>query len=406
MSVSATLDFNVLQVPRTPALVLLRAALERNLDLMQRRCNAAGVALRAHGKMHKCSTIAKLQMAKGAVGICAQTVGEAEAFVGSGIQNVLVTSPAPLAATPRAAELARRAKLAAVVDDAVLVAAFAAAARTAGIVLDLLVDIDLGQHRTGVRPGEVVALAQRIATTNGVRFAGIQGYVGHLQHVAARSARNAANETAIAALERVSADLRAANLRADTVTGGGTGTHFSDLASGVFTEIQAGSYAVMDAQYGACEAPDGDQWAFVPALALAATVVSARHRTHVTVDAGSKAFSMDGPAARVIAGAANGSIWRSMGDEHGAILHPEYANSLSAVWNDAIALEAAIDTADAQPGQSSAASRLGDTVWLQPGHCDPTINLYDAFLVVETDGSWSRWPIDARRTTARLDQFE
>jgi 3-hydroxy-D-aspartate aldolase len=402
MPSSLLVDFNTLKVPATPVLVLLRGALERNLDVMQGRCRAAGVGLRAHGKMHKCTTLARLQVAKGAVGICAQTVAEAEAFVGGGIGNVLVTSPPPLRATRRVAELARRAKVAAVVDDAVLVDAFAAAAGPAGVVLDLLVDIDLGQHRTGVRPDEVVALAKRIATTQGVRFAGLQAYAGHLQHIANAPARLAANRKALEVLDQVVTLLRNTNLEAETVTGGGTGTHTDDLASGVFTEIQAGSYAVMDAEYGACEAPDGGEWPFEPAMALASTVISARHRTHVTVDAGLKALSVDGPPARVIAGAAKGSAWRPMGDEHGAILHPASLNVLSAVWRDPLALAAAIDDADAGPAPSIDNPRLGDIIWLQPGHCDPTINLHDAFLVVEADGSWSRWPIDARRVTPSI----
>jgi 3-hydroxy-D-aspartate aldolase len=392
-------DFNALRVPATPVLVLLRSALERNLDVMQDRCRAAGVALRAHGKMHKCTAIAKLQIAKGAAGICSQTVGEAEVFVGAGVSDVLVTSPPPLGAAPRVAELAKRARVAAVVDDAVLVRAFAAASRAAGVVLDLLVDIDLGQHRTGVRPYEVVALAQMIATTQGVRFAGVQGYAGHLQHIGDAAGRLAANRKALEQLDRVVTLLRTSNLEAETVTGGGTGTHAGDLASGVLSEIQAGSYAVMDAEYAACEPPQGGEWPFEPALTLASTVISARHRTHVTVDAGSKALSIDGPPARVLAGAEKGSIWRPMGDEHGAILHPGSLSVLGAVWHDPLALAAAIDAADAAPGPLIGSAKLGDTIWLQPGHCDPTVNLHDAFLVVEAGGSWSRWPIDARRVT-------
>jgi 3-hydroxy-D-aspartate aldolase len=392
-------DFSALSAPATPALVLLRRVLERNLDLMQRRCDAAGVELRAHGKMHKCSTIAKLQIAKGAVGICAQTAGEAECFVDCGIGDVLLTSPTSFAGAARVAPLAKRARIAAVVDDAVLVDAYAAAARAAGVVLDLLVDIDLGQHRTGVRSTEVLALAQKIAGTAGLRFAGVQGYLGHLQHIANWPARRAANDRALAVLDHVVNQLRAAALPAESVTGGGTGTHPSDLASGVYTEIQAGSYAVMDAQYGACDAPASGEWPFEAAMALAATVISARHQTHVTVDAGSKALSVDGPPAQVIAGAAKGSVWRSMGDEHGAILHPASANALNAVWHDPIALAAAIDTADLQAPPAIAAPQLGDTIWLQPGHCDPTINLHDTFHVAEADGSFSRWPIDARRKT-------
>jgi 3-hydroxy-D-aspartate aldolase len=392
-------DLTRLRVPSTPALVLFRDALERNLDRMQARCANAGVRLRAHGKMHKCSTLAKLQIAKGAVGVCAQTVGEAEAFVANGVTDVLVTSPPPLWSAPRLAALSRNAQLASVVDDPLLVAALSKAARSSGTTLDLLVDIDLGQHRTGVQPKEVLALAQVIAAGADVRFAGVQGYLGHLQHIAERSSRLAANARNLASLRETLGTLERAGLAARIVTGGGTGTHIGDLASRLFTEIQAGSYAVMDVEYAACDSPEGGPWPFESALLLAATVVSARHRTHVTIDAGLKALSVDGPAAKVVAGAARGSLWRPLGDEHGAILHPAALEALQTAGEDPLSLQAAISSADAQLQEPADAPRLGDTVWLQPGHCDPTINLHDAFYVAERDGSWSRWPIDARRKT-------
>jgi 3-hydroxy-D-aspartate aldolase len=394
-----SIDLARLNPPSTPALVLLREVLMENLAAMQARCDAAGVGLRAHGKMHKCSTLAKLQVEMGAVGVCAQTVGEAEAFVAAGVGDVLVTSPAPLRSAPRIVALARQAKIAAVADDALLIAAFGQAAVELDESLDVLVDIDLGQHRTGVRPNEALMLAQRIAATEGLRFAGVQAYVGHLQHIAEVPARLAANAATIETLARVVADLRSAGQPPRIVTGGGTGTHANDLASGVFTEIQAGSYAVMDAEYDACGAPDGGAWPFHPAMLVACSVVSARHTTHVTIDAGLKALSVDGPPARVVFGAAEGSIWRSMGDEHGAIFHPAALGALKAAGRDPLAFAAAIDAADQTLATPNDAPKLGDLVWLQPGHCDPTVNLYDAFQVAEPDGSWSRWPIDARRTT-------
>ena len=392
-------DDKAIQVPSTPSLVVIRETLERNLDLMQARCSAAGVDLRPHGKMHKCSTLARLQIAKGAVGICAQTVGEAEAFAAAGVSNLLVTSPVSLKDAGRVAALAHATQIAAVVDDPLLVNAFGAAAQSAGTVLDLLVDIDLGQHRTGVHPRDVEALAEKIANTPGTHFAGVQGYLGHLQHIENAHSRLAANRDALTQLASAVEKLQAAGLAPRMVTGGGTGTHTSDLASGVFTEIQAGSYALMDAEYGACEAPSGDQWPFAPALFLAASVVSARHRTHVTIDAGVKALSMDGPAARVVAGAVSGSVWTSMGDEHGAIFQPSAVNILNTSARDPLALQAAIDLADSELPPPPLGAQLGDMIWLQPGHCDPTINLHDAFLVLEPDRSWSRWPIDARRKT-------
>ncbi len=392
-----------LGVASTPVLVIIREVLERNLDLMQARCSAAGVSLRAHGKMHKCSTLARLQIAKGATGICAQTIGEAEAFADGGIPNLLLTSPVALKDAGRVAALARRTRIAAVVDDPLLVTELGSAARTAGCDLDLLVDIDLGQHRTGVGPGAVVALAKTIAATAGTHFIGIQGYLGHLQHIHDAHDRIAANEAAVGVLSGVVDRLKAAGLAPRLVTGGGTGTHTSDLASGVFTEIQAGSYALMDAEYAACEAPADPSWPFAPALFLASTVISARHRTHVTVDAGLKALSTDGPVARVVAGAPVGSVWRAMGDEHGAIIHPSALDVFKVSSHGPLALQAAIDSADIEFPLLSDVPKLGDTVWLQPGHCDPTINLHEAFLVLEPDGSWSRWAIDARRKVASLN---
>lgn len=354
--------------PQTPALVVDRAALEANLAAMQALCAAAGVRLRAHGKMHKCSTLGRLQVERGAVGLCAQTVGEAEAFVAGGIDDVLVTSPSAAWAAPRIATLARRARIGATADHSDQIAWLGAAARHAGGVIDLVVDIDPGTHRTGAHPSRVLALAQQVAATGGLRFAGIQIYAGQLQHVERRDARRAAYDAVIALAAAAVAELTAAGLPPGVVTGGGTGTHAFDLASGVFTELQAGSYALMDAEYAGCEPPASVSWMFQQAVFVASRVVSANHSTHVTVDAGVKALGMDGPPARVVGGPADGLFWKDMGDEHGRLEHP---------------------------------LALGELVWLQPGHCDPTINLYDAMYVVAEDGSAERWPIDARRRSER-----
>ena len=391
------------RLTQTPALVLRRGALERNIARMQAACDGAGVRLRAHGKMHKCSPLGRLQVAAGAVGLCAQTVGEAEAFVRGGVDDVLVSAPVPSWGAARLAALAAGgARLAAVADDAEQIARLGAAARAAGAELGVLVDVDLGQHRSGVAPGQALALVRIAAGTPGLRWGGVQAYCGHLQHVVDLGARRAAVDAATRRLAALVAELSAAELAPPVVSGGGTGTYALDLAGGVFTELQAGSYAVMDAEYAGCDAPaakgsGGGAWAFEPALVLATSVVSRRHATHATVDAGLKALSVDGPPARVVAGAAPGSLWRPMGDEHGAIFPPGAEAWLREVGGDPLAFARAVDAANAEP--PFAPGTVEPVAWLQPGHCDPTVNLHDAFLVAGEDGGLERWPIDARRVT-------
>lgn len=389
-------------LPQTPLLVVDRAALKRNLARMQGLCDAAGVRLRAHGKTHKCSTLGRQIVEGGAVGLCCQTVGEAEAYVAGGIADVLVTAPVPPWGPARLAALARAgAKVGVVADDAGQIDRLSDAAVAAGVTLDLVVDLDLGTHRAGAYPRDALKLARAADAAPGLRFAGIQAYLGHLQHVDDLTVRQAADEAAFATLKGVVAELTAAGLAPPVVTGGGTGTHAYDLASGVYTELQAGSYAVMDVEYDACGAPDGGDWGFEPALFIASSVVSANHKSHVTVDAGFKAVSMDGPPARVVAGAAPGSLWRPMGDEHGMIAHPALIDVLKAGGGDPLGFDKAVAAADADPGRQTPADapRAGDLVWLQPGHCDPTINLYDALHVWDGE-TLQRWAVDGRRVSA------
>ncbi|OYU15986.1 MAG: threonine aldolase [Alphaproteobacteria bacterium PA4] len=369
--------------PQTPVLIVRRTALMQNISAMQAACTAAGVRLRAHGKMHKSTALAGMQVAAGAVGVCCQTVGEAEAYAAAGIADVLVTAPVPPWGWPRLAAI-RGAHVAAVIDSAEQLA------QAAPHGLTLYVDVDLGQHRAGVTPGDALALAQAIAATPRARFGGIQAYCGHHQHIADAAARRDANAAATATLRALVAEFSAAGLPPRQVTGGGTGTYALDLAGGVFTEIQAGSYALMDVDYGVAGAPEGE-WPFQPALFLAASIVSTRHVALATCDAGLKALYTDGPAPRVVAGAAPGSRWRSLGDEHGAILHPAFLERLRA---DPLGAIAAIDGDSARPADAPVEGRL---VWLQPGHVDPTMALHSGFYLADEDGTLEHVAIDARR---------
>ena len=367
------------QVPRTPALVVRRSALEANLRAMQDACDLAGVALRPHGKMAKCSRLALRQLELGAVGVCCQTVGEAEAYAEAGVGDLLLSAPVPAWGWPVLEALADRGvSVSAVVDSAAQVA-------MAPANVALLVDIDGGQHRSGVCFENVPALVRAIIEA-GKRWAGLQCYLGQLQADLGREPAHAAVMERLGALRD---QLRAEGLEPGCITGGGTGTAPLDLAAGVFTEIQAGSYALMDVAY------EGAGAGYARALLLAASVVSAQRKSHMTIDAGFKALSTDGALPRLLAGAPEGSPFFFQGDEHGGLIHPSAVDVMKAHRLAGIDMLEA-DPAVARPDWPAE----GSLVWLQPGHVDPTVNLHDALWVADEDGTLERWAVDARRVTA------
>ena len=278
----------------TPALLLDLDAFEANLRTMSDAVANAGRKLRPHVKAHKSTEIARRQLAAGAVGLCCATVREAEVMAAAGLDGILVTTPvvAPtmigrlVAARQRVADLAVVADCEAGVDA---LAALASADRPLGV----LVDIDMGQSRTGVTDIDAaVRVARRISGQPGLHFRGVQAYYGHLQHVPTLAERLEKLRERWARLASFLDALRAAGLPAEIVSGGGTGTHHLDLAEGPFTEIQAGSYLFMDKQYGAVElAPSGPP--FRTALTIATRVVSTVQPDRVIVDAGLKAMATD-----------------------------------------------------------------------------------------------------------------
>lgn len=354
----------------TPVLVLELAALEANIAAMAGFARRAGIALRPHSKTHKSPEIARRQIAAGAAGICCAKLGEAEAMVEAGIAGVLLTSPVvtPMGIERLVALNARAEGLVVVADDPDNVEALAAAARQSGRPLAVVIDIDPGIHRTGVAsPEAALALARRVADAPALRYAGLQFYSGRLQHVGAYADRRAAAIREADYLRDIVARLAREGLPPPLVTGGGTGTHEIDAELGVLTEIQAGSYVFLDVQYEAVALrADGSQ-PFVPALFVDTTVVSANTPGLATTDAGLKAFATDGPAPRLVDGAPAGSAYRFFGDEHGAITLPQ--------------------------GRRLAPGSL--VTCLTP-HCDPTVNLHDAYYVVQGRTLTDIWPIAAR----------
>jgi D-serine deaminase-like pyridoxal phosphate-dependent protein len=355
----------------TPVLVLELDRLDRNIAAMQGKVRAHGVTLRPHAKTHKSVDIARRQLAAGAVGVCCAKIGEAEVMVDGGVDGVLITSPvAAQAAIVRLAALAGRAEgLMATVDDPGVARRIDAALAGAGAELDVVIDIDPGIRRTGVAsPEAAVELALVIADCRRLRLRGVQFYCGMQQHIEEFAARQASIEERTEYLRSVIAALTGAGFGPGIVTGSGTGTHAIDLALGVFTELQAGSYVFMDTQYLDCDLDGSGIVPFETALAVDARVASANHEALVTIDAGFKSLSTDGGSPRVADGAPAEAAFAFMGDEHGALIAPEIGTRL----------------------------RPGDAVTLVVPHCDPTVNLYDNYHVVQGGTLVDIWPVSAR----------
>ena len=359
----------------TPALVLDVEALDRNIAAMAAFAGDAGLKLRPHAKTHKSVDIARRQIEAGALGVCCAKLGEAEALAEGGIEGMLITSPVVgEAATERLVALAAKVPgLMASADHPDAVAAIGAAAKAAAVQVTLVVDLDPGLRRTGVASTEAaVSLARQIAGHPALKFGGIQCYCGAEQHIEGYAERREAIVAKMTKLTDAIEALKAAGLAPPIVTGGGTGTHAIDAELGLFTELQVGSYVFMDRQYGDCALREDDASPFETSLMIDARVISASHPMMVTVDAGLKAFATEAGPPPILAGAAEGSVYRFMGDEQGAIVPPKGA----------------------------APPRLGERVTLAAPHCDPTVNLYEAYHVVRGDTLEAIWPVTARGRSA------
>lgn len=355
----------------TPVLVVELDALDRNISRMAAFAARAGLALRPHAKTHKSPDIARRQLAAGAIGICCAKLGEAEVLADAGVaQGLHITSPvvSPPAIARLAALNARTEGLMCVVDHPANAAALGQA-MASGKPLEVIIDIDPGIRRTGVASAvAAVELFHAISAEPGLRYAGVQFYCGMQQHIERFADREASMHQSAVTLRDVIAALHAAGGPPRIITGGGTGTHRIDAALGLFTELQVGSYVFMDQQYNSCDLTGVDgEVPFETALMVDSRVVSANADGMVTLDAGTKAFATDADPPLVLSGAPAGSRYFFMGDEHGALLVPE----------------------GAPPG-------LAAVVTLAVPHCDPTVNLYDSYHVVQGDTLCALWPVAAR----------
>lgn len=347
----------------TPTLIVDLDPFERNLERMAQLVAGSGVRLRPHAKTHKCAEIARRQVRAGAVGVCAQKVSEAEALIDGGIDDVFISNEVVGARKlERLAQLARRARISVCVDDLANVADLERAAAEAGVHVTVLVEVDVGGGRCGVGPGEpVVTLARAVQEAPHLGFGGIHAYHGRAQHLRAVDERRRAIDGAAEQVRRTLGALGSQGLPCRTVTGAGTGTFLFEMGSSVYTELQPGSYVFMDADYGRNDWSGSPR--FEQSLFVLTTVMSRPASDRAIVDAGLKALSVDSGMPAVFE--RPGLSYARASDEHGAI--------------------------DVEPGAAPVA--LGERILLVPGHCDPTVNLYDWFVCTRKGIVEDVWPI-------------
>lgn len=357
----------------TPCLIIDKNLLIRNLIEMQKEIISYGKNLRPHIKTHKCSEIAKLQIQHGAMGVCAAKVSEAEILVNSQIKAILITSP--IVTDKKIQTLMKCLKtdptVMVVIDSESNALKLNTALEEINQQLQILIDIDPGVGRTGVTYQNALKLGQFVNELPNLLLKGIQCYAGNLQHIANYEERKHASQKVLAKAAKIVNQFKAAGLICDIFTGSGTGTYSIDCEIGELTEVQPGSYTVMDKEYeliGSKENPK-QFTKFKPAMTMLVSVISANHPTHVTVDAGTKALYFD-PSTKpeIISHKGLHYDWGGFGDEHGKI------------------------TAD----EGVPLPKVGEVLELVVPHCDPTINLFDKFYIIENEKVIEEWPIDMR----------
>jgi 3-hydroxy-D-aspartate aldolase len=356
---------------QTPCLILDIDALERNIKKMGEYAKAHGMRHRSHGKMHKSVDVQKLQeKLGGSVGVCCQKVSEAEVFVRGGIKDVLVSNqvrdPAKIDRLARLPKLGSR--IIVCVDDLANIAELSAAAQRHGTDLGVFVEIDCGAGRCGVTTtADVVAIAKAADAAPSLKFVGIQAYQGAMQHIDSYEARKEKLDVAIAMVKDAVEGLEAAGLEPELVSGGGTGSYYFETGSGVYNELQCGSYAFMDADYGRILDQNGkriDKSEWENALFILTSVMSHAKPDRAICDAGLKAQSVDS-GLPVIYGR-DDVKYIKCSDEHGVI--EDLKGTL----------------------------KVNEKLRLVPGHCDPTCNVHDWYVGVRNGKVETVWPVSAR----------
>lgn len=355
----------------TPVLLLDLDRMERNIAHMAARTRQSGHGLRPVAKIHKSIEIAKRQVAAGALGVCCATLAEAEVMADGGVPGVLLfSSVVSETKINRLAALNARAEgLLVAVDDATNVDQLAHAARGTATELRMLVDYEVGGRRTGIADEDTaIALAKHISTTEGVEFAGLQGYYGGLQRTPDYDERTRLQAMCVAPLARLIERLSAEGLAPAIVTGGGSGTYQIDPVQGVLTENQSGTYIFMDVNYIDTVFEREIPHPFEVALLVRTTVISASNPDYVVTDAGLKEFAREALAPRILSGPAAGALYELIGDDLGRV----------ATTPDCV-----------RPG-------VGEALECVTPHCYATLNLYNAYHCVRGNTLVDIWPIDAR----------
>ena len=345
----------------TPALVIDLDAMDRNIQRMVDFSAKHQIQWRPHAKMHKSAELARLLISAGATGCCVQKTSEAEALAAGGVNDIYISNeviaPAKLARVAALAQtLATRGGwLTLAVDSALGIERLDQALEHSNARVRVLVEIDVGQGRCGVAPGEAaVALVRDIKGRPRLQFGGLHAYHGGAQHLRSAHERRQAITSAVQAVNRTCEALQHAGFQIPLITGAGTGTLVLEAASGVYGELQAGSFLFMDADYALNER-DPAQPQFEHALFVKTQVISARH-SHAVCDAGHKSHAVDSGMPRVhTPPGVEPLVFSNGGDEHGLLTTVRPAAALPAV---------------------------GQTLWLIPGHCDPTVNLHDHLIGV------------------------
>jgi D-serine deaminase-like pyridoxal phosphate-dependent protein len=352
----------------TPCLVIDKAKLIHNIQQMQIFATERSKAVRPHAKTHKCSEICQLQIENGAIGICVTKVSEAYWLARyGGVSGILITSP--VVTSHKIEKLIETLNFVSdtmvVIDNNDNANDLNAAMCAAGKSLDVLVDIDAGIGRTGIQLKNSIDLAVAINQLPNLNFKGIQCYSGHIQHIKNLDERREASHNMLKQAGEVKQKLVEMGLDCHIQTGSGTGTFSVDSELDCVTEIQPGSYTVMDSEYDNIEYMTEK---FLPAMTMMTTVISANQDTHVTVDAGTKALYKVDEKPKVLSPNDLVYDWDYFGDEHGKIT----------------------------PVNNAPLPKLGDVVELVVAHCDPTINLFDYFYITENDIVVDKWEINLR----------